>query len=174
MVSGSLCSSWRTVFDVWVAMRRADRTSFIQKIEDRLRDALGSPSAIFAHSRQGGPVPRSYCGKYPETKELELPLRGQKSIEIGQLGVERVTYAFDRIERDAAHLGEARDGCGFHVDKGGIVRGGEAALFGFVGDFGAGGKPEFAGAGIATEALAGLDVDDASDVVRGAGSEIGC
>ncbi len=42
-----------------------------------------------------------------------------------------------------------------------------------VGDPGAGGEPEFAGAGIAAEALAGANVDDAGDIVGRARGDFG-
>ncbi len=72
-----------------------------------------------------------------------------------------------------AHGGEARDGRGLHVDEGGVVGGGEAALLGVIGHLGTGDEPEISGSGIAVEALAGADVDDAGDVVGRAGGDFG-
>src|SRR5580692_1842644 len=97
-------------------MRRADRTSFIQEIGERLRDALGSPSAIFAHLRQSRPVPRSQCGIKTKTKGMKPSMQGDETVEIGQFGVECVADAFEAVERDAAHLGEAGDGGSLHVN----------------------------------------------------------
>ena len=117
------------------------------------------------------------CGPYPRSEEckknkplcLELALGINKPVEIRQLRVERITYAFNRVERDAAHRGKAGDGGGLHVDQCGLVGLGQAALFSHVGNPGAGGEPERTGAGVAVEAFACSGVDDAGHIVGFAG-----
>ena len=97
---------------------------------------------------------------------MKLAAGREKAIEIGETIGVAVTHAFDAIERDAAHGGEAGDGGCFHIDEAGVVvGGGEALFFGEVGNHGAGEKPELACARIAVEALAGANVNDAGDVV---------
>src|SRR5579863_1164639 len=112
-------------------------------------------------------------GKKSKPGELELAGGREKAVEVGQAVGEAVAHAFDAIEGDSAHGGEARDGGGFHIDEGRVVGRGEAILLRGVGDCWAGGKPECAGTGIAVEALTGADVDDSGDIVCGPGSDCG-
>ena len=138
-----------------------------------LRNALGSLSTIFAHFDECGPYPWSKESKKNKLRGLKLAVCVDKAIEIRQFGVERIAYALDGVERDAAHGGEAGDRGSFHVDQGGLVGGCKTALFGLVGDTGTGGKPEFARAGVAVEAFAGAGVYDSGAVVGGAGGNVG-
>ena len=97
---------------------------------------------------------------------MELAAGREEAVEIGEAISESVADAFNAIERDATHLGEAGDNGCFHVDKAGVVvGGGKAAFFGEAGYHGAGEKPEFAGTRIAVEALAGANVKNAGDVM---------
>ena len=57
---------WGSAFVVWVAIPFSDITSFIEKIEQGICNALGSLSAIFAHPDECGPVPWTKKGKKDE------------------------------------------------------------------------------------------------------------
>src|ERR1017187_7603701 len=48
---------WVSIFEIWVAIPLPYFSFRIQKVEQRLRDTLGSPFTIFAHSNQCSPVP---------------------------------------------------------------------------------------------------------------------
>jgi len=177
MVEGIFSSSrsfgCNSGLEIWVAIPFSDVTSLIEKIEQRLRDVLRSLPTIFAHPEECGPVPRTEQGKKSKPSQTKLTTGREEAIEVRKAIGEAVADALDAIERDVAHGGEAGDGGGFHVDEGGLVRGREAVLFGVWGHFWAGGKPEFARAGIAVEALASAHVDDSSDVVGRAGGDFG-
>src|ERR1700734_2962956 len=126
MVEGILVLTWNSGLEIWVAIPLCYVTSFIgklpiEKIAERVRDALGSPPAIFAHSDERGPVPRPEKSIKCQSACLKLAIRGDKPIEIGQLGVKCITDALETVERDFAHFGEPGDGGGFHVDEGGFI-----------------------------------------------------
>ncbi|WP_348261123.1 hypothetical protein P8935_15085 [Telmatobacter sp. DSM 110680] len=104
---------------------------------------------------------------------MKLAVVADETIEIRHFSVEGITYAFDRIEGNAAHGSESGDGGGFHVDKGRFVGGGEAAFFGLVGYAGTGGEPELSGMGVAVEALTGSGIDDAGTIVSAASRDFG-
>ncbi len=154
-----------------------DATSFIERLRDekmtqRVLDPAGSPAAIFAHPDEGGPVPGTQQAQQSKREEAKAAVGAEKGIEIGQAVVEPVTDALDGIEGNAAHGGHAGNGSGFHVDEGGIIGGGQAALFLATGDARTGDKPERAGAGLAMKALAGTRIDDAGDIVGEAGGDL--
>ena len=56
--------------------------SFIQKIEQGLRDVACSLSAIFAHPDECGPVPGTENGENDEPGQFELAIERNKAIEI--------------------------------------------------------------------------------------------
>jgi hypothetical protein len=83
MVEGILDSIIVSAPDVWVAIPFPDVTSLIEKIEQRLRNALGSLSTILAHPDQCRPVPGPKNGKKSKPGHQELPLGGNKAVEVG-------------------------------------------------------------------------------------------
>ena len=101
------------------------------------------------------------------------PSGERKRLKSGRRSVKAVADAFDAVERDAAHGGEAGDGGGLHVDEGGVVGGGEAALFGRSATLGLVASQSSPAPASQLKALAGADVDDAGDVVGRAGGDFG-
>src|ERR1700723_1215725 len=92
------------IFVVWVAMELGDLCPFVKKIDQRFPQVPGSLPAIFAHPDEAGPVPgANNCKKY-QGGQVELAVGADKAVEIGQPVAHSVTDAFDRIERNAAHL----------------------------------------------------------------------
>src|SRR5580658_4652248 len=155
-------------FDIWVAIRFVAVTSFIEKIEQSFRNALGSPLTIFAHPDERRPINRPQERKEDQWAYAHLATRRNEAIEIGEPIVEPIAHALDAIKRNAAHCGQASDRGSFHINEGGVVRGSEAAFFGIRGHLGTGGKPEIACARVTAESLAGAHVDDSRQVVSGA------
>src|SRR5947209_8093708 len=117
MESGMFSGARSSGLVVWVAIGVCDVTSFIKKFEQALCNASGSLPTIFAHPDECGPVPGADGRKKDERTDLELPVRGDESVEIGQLCVERVANPFEAVERDASHGRHAGHGGGFHIDQ---------------------------------------------------------
>jgi hypothetical protein len=72
MVAGITFSICGSALVVWVAIALACGPSFIQKIEQRLRNVASSLLAIFAHSNERGPVPGTENGENDEPGQFEL------------------------------------------------------------------------------------------------------
>src|SRR5580698_4826552 len=123
MVVGIRASTRSSGFEIWVAIRRFAVTSLLEKIAERICDALGSLLTIFAHLEQERPVRRSQKRIEREFARLKTAIRRKKRLKVGHTGVQGVADAFDRVERDAPHLGEAGDGRRLHVHKRSRVRG---------------------------------------------------
>ncbi|MGD0739605.1 MAG: hypothetical protein ABR957_08420, partial [Terracidiphilus sp.] len=89
--------------EIWVAILFFGVTSFIEKIEQQFHDALGSPSTIFAHPEECGPVPGPDQAQKCKWDEPEAAIGVEKRVEIGQAIVEAVAYALDAVKRNLAH-----------------------------------------------------------------------
>src|ERR1700679_613342 len=118
MVAGKLRSrssipGWPSMFVVWVAIagsgvswiHEGDSGSsrdFLlkQKFKQQVPHVPGSPTAIFAHPHERGPVPGPENRKKYHCGQVELPVGADEPVEIGQLLMDSVTDAFDAIKRD--------------------------------------------------------------------------
>src|SRR6516225_11193880 len=92
-----------------------------EKFEQRLRDILGSPSTIFAHPDERGPVLRTEHGPKSETGGEEASVVVNKGIKVRQAGVERVADAFETVEGNLAHHREPANCSGFHINESSLV-----------------------------------------------------
>jgi hypothetical protein len=129
MVAGILDGDFResgrsSALVVWVAIALDCGSSFIQKIEQRLRDVAGSLPAIFSHPDECVPVPGTEQNENHKPSQFELTSWRDKSIEIRKLFAIAVADSLDTIKRDAVHLSEAGNPCGLHVNQGSSVGGG--------------------------------------------------
>src|SRR5487761_2380082 len=86
IVAGIFESIGLSALESWVAIPFPDVTSFIEKFEHRLRDAVGSLPAIFAHPDECGPVPGPHNRKKDKPAELKLSVLGDKAVKIRQPG----------------------------------------------------------------------------------------
>src|ERR1035441_9864309 len=107
MVEGILELTRGSASEIWVAIPFPDVTSFIEKIEQTIRDALGSLSTILTQPDECRPVPGPWKHIKQQPAYVKLPLCRDKPIEINQILVKTVAHTLDAIERDSAHSGEA-------------------------------------------------------------------
>src|SRR6185503_6561576 len=77
-----------------------------------------------------GPEPRSRKYKKQQPGDAQLPIRGDKTIEIGEVLVKPVAHALDALERNPSHRGQPRNRSRLHIDQSSAVLGHQAALFG--------------------------------------------